>query len=210
MTALAFATIALYAVTAIAAVLNRSRAVVVYLVTVLVIDCLRWCKALLLPNTQELRSGWWLLLWWIEVGLYLASILALPTMAIALFLKLDRCRYMYILWLTATVVIAGSYPSLRGQAIMRIYDIIELFAVVLSLFCACSWVRSERVLTEGRSAEHLAGLALISGPIGAVSLPLIGGDMLKDWRFLVAGNAVSVGIALVLLLCGATRKRSWA
>jgi hypothetical protein len=202
MTALALATIALYAGAAIAAVLNRYRAVALYLGAVLAIDGLRWCQALLLPHAPELRAGWWLLLWWFEVGPYLASILALPMMAIALFSKSKRLRYIPLLWLFATIVIAGSYPHIRGQAIMRIYDTAELFAVTVSFFCIGLWVRSGRVLVEGRSPEHLAGLALIAGPAGSILLPMIGGDTLKDWRFIVAGNAVAVGIALVLLLWG--------
>jgi hypothetical protein len=83
---LAAFTFALYAAAALAAVVSRSRPVAGYLGAVLAIDAVRWTQALLLPSPPELRAGWWLVAWWLEVGLYVGSMLALPAMAVALFL----------------------------------------------------------------------------------------------------------------------------
>lgn len=227
MTALAAATLALYAAAAVAAVVSCSRSpqagqrpLAVYLAAVLVIDGLRWCQALLLEPPAGPRVGWWLVAWWAEVGLYLASILALPAMAVAVFLAwawewIGSSRWLPIAyaWLLLTALIASSYPDLRGPALLRAYDLVELGAVVVALAAVGAWFRSG-LLEQAPSPAHLAALALIAGPAGSCCLPWLTRDTALDgWPYVVAGNAVAVAAALVLLLWGLTRarrRRRWA
>jgi hypothetical protein len=109
-------------------------------------------------------------------------------------------------WLTLWLLIAGSYPDLRGPALLRIYDFVELGAIVVVLACVGAWIRSGRVIDEHRSPAHLAGLALIAGPAATNLVAWFpGGDVLEEWRFVVGANAVAVGTSLVLLLWGLTR-----
>jgi hypothetical protein len=288
-TPLALATLALYAAAGLAAVVSRSRPVAAYLGAVLAIDGLRWCQALLLPSPPELRTGWWLVTWWLEVGLYTGSMLALPAMAWVLFRARPRARARALTtsarrcaprtegqsgaspappatasalsttsrpahrlvvpcppdrqrwpepesffgkillgWLLLTAWIAGSYPALRGPALLRVYDWIELGAVVVALTCVGWWTRSGfrngdqngsfrrqakhfralRVAIKSPTPAHLAGLALIAGPAATNLVAWFpGGDVLASWRFVVAANAVAVAAALVLLLWGLTRAR---
>jgi hypothetical protein len=270
MTLLAALTLALYAAAGLAALVSRSRPVAAYLGAVLAIDALRWCQALLLPAPPELRAGWWLVAWWAEVGLYTASMLALPAMAWYL-LGHGRshdemvrvraparapaegigavCRSsspyrghhrarprahgrppkaargqgcgragssapwrLIGVWLLLTAGIAGSYPDLRGPALLRIYDLIELGAVVVSVAVALRWIAHQASRPDRPSPAHLAGLALIAGPAGSCVLPWLTADTVLDgWPYLVAGNAVAVAACLVLLLWGLTRARrpSW-
>jgi hypothetical protein len=171
MTPLALATLALYAAAGLAAVVGRSRPVAAYLGAVLAIDAVRWAQALLLPSPPELRAGWWLAAWWAEVGLYIGSILVLPAMAVALFrhrqesnknsrLEFGAVELITAAWLLLTTWIAGSYPDLRGPALLRIYDLVELGAVAASLACAGMWFQrllsfSARVSTEEHDARRI-------------------------------------------------------
>jgi len=214
MSSLTIATLALYGAAALAAVVGRFWAIAGYLGAVLVTDGLRWAQVLLLPSPPGVRAGWWLVAWWGDVGLYTASLLMLPAMAVVVF-GYKRQGALFATgaaWLLLTTACASGYPNLRGPALLRIYDLVELGAVVTSLGCVVAWWRSGRVLDdEGRSPAHLAGLALIAGPSATITLPWIGGDVLQDWSFIVAANAVTVGIALVFLLWGIiNRKQLWA
>lgn len=97
MTHLQAATMALYAAALIAAVAlarrdSSCRPVAWYLGAVVVLDCCRWGRALLmghlvskLPGAHMPREGLALVLRSAEVGLYLASILALPALAVVVF-----------------------------------------------------------------------------------------------------------------------------
>lgn len=248
MTPLQLTTLALYAAAAGAAVAlarrdRRAWPVAAYLGATVVLDGCRWLRALLLPSAEGIRTGLDLWLRQAEVGLYLASILALPAMAVVLYLRRGYRELPIVAaaWVFLATWIAGSYPELRGAALLRIYDLVELGAVVAALGCAGSWPlcltagaatwqndpRFFRLATgapstgedgkggmrAGRfgapavprfvSPPHLAGLALIAGPASIACLPWLTSDTVLDgWPYIVAGNALTVGACLVLLLWG--------
>jgi len=233
MTPLAVTALALYAAAAVAAVAtcrkkaasspaqDSCRLVVAYLIAVVLLDGLRWLRALLLEPATGPRVGWDLVLRHAEVGLYLGSILALPAMAVALFSEPGRHGDRWVtpvvlgsVWLHTWIWIASSYPDLRGAALLRVYDLVEAGAVVVSLGCAGVWLRR---LIRGEaecSPAHLAGLALIAGPTASCCVSWLSrATVLDGWPYIVAGNAVAVAAALVLLLHGllrARRRSTWA
>jgi hypothetical protein len=204
-TPLQLATMALYVASAGAAVaLARRdpghRPVAAYLTAIVGLDGLRLARAAVLPASDGPRVGWELLVRHVECGAYLASILALPALAVVLF-----CRWRVgplvaaggALWLW----LCGSYPELRGAGLMRIYQAVELGGVVLCGGCLAEYLRSPRLLIEGAPVPILSGLALIAGT-GAVTLipRLTGESLLESWPAVVATNATMLGVVLVLQL----------
>lgn len=266
MTPLQAATLALYAAAAIAAVAltrrdPRHRPVAWYLCAVVALDGGRWVRALLLEPSPGPRVGWDLVLRHAEVGLYLASILALPALAVVVFghdagradsrARRERIprdlravgpgawlqdprslggavvrgagaeqaaddrhrgaaarpgRYqgaaaILIAWLGLWSYLIADYPALSGAGLMRIYELVEVGAVLFSGLCFARWLSGPRLLKEGLSPAVACTLALISGPAATVAAPwLTRGTTLETWPGIVAANAVAVGIALVLQL----------
>lgn len=221
---LSLATLALYLAAAGAALLlarscRRHRPVAWYLCAIVVVDALRWGRELLLPASTGPRAGWELVARHADQGLYLAAILALPAMSVAVFGGIYTsgeahqkpiCSRVYIpgIGLLLWAFVASSYPELRGPALLQVYHAVELGAVVASVGCVVTWLRSER---PRLGAPELCGLALISGSAAVCVLPALTKDtMLEQWPFVVATNATMLAIVLVAQLRAlANGGRAW-
>lgn len=213
MTTLQLLGLALYVAAGVVAVVlarrdRRHRPVAWYLVTIVAIDLLQLGRAALLPEATGPREGWQLLLRHAECGLYLASILALPAMAWGLFMK-GRPVSMLVPGLFIWGWLIGGYPDLRGEALMRLYDFIELGSVVASAGFFITWLRSERPAEERRSTPVMSGLALLAGTMAVTAMPALGhGSVLESWPIVVAANAAVVAMVLafeVRTIIGAVR-----
>jgi hypothetical protein len=91
---------------------------------------------------------------------------------------------------------------------MRVYQLVEVGAVLFSGLCFVRWLSGPRLLREGLSPAVACTLALMSGPAATVAAPyLTRGTTLEAWPGIVAANAVAVGIALVLQLHWLLRAR---
>jgi hypothetical protein len=184
----------------------RNRPVARYLAAVTAIDLIRWIGVLLFPPAPIPREGWDQVLRHAESAAYLAAILALPAMAMALFLQ---CRLLGMppwVWCTGFGLsvwswLVGHYPELRGRDLMQLYGDIELAGLAASIGCFIMWLRSPLLLKDGPSAPVLSGLALIAGVGATAAVPRITGDwLLASWEQVVAANATGLALVIVLQL----------
>lgn len=130
--------------------------------------------------------------------------------AISIVSQIRRCRFGPVLlaWLLLTSYLIADYPALSGAGLMRIYELVEVGAVVFSGLCFARWLSGPRLLREGLSPAVACTLALISGPAATVAAPwLVRGTTLEAWPGIVAANGVAVAITLVLQLHGLLRAR---
>jgi hypothetical protein len=211
MTSLQLTTLAMLIAAACAAVTLarrdiRNRPVAWYLVAVTAVDLLRWVRTPLLPPTTVPREGWELVLRHAEQLLYLAAILALPAMAMALFLRRRPLGLPTWVWcsgfgLSIWSSLIGHYPEIRGRDLMQVYEAVEFAGIAVSVGCFIMWLRSPWLLEEGPSAPVLSGLALIAGVGATAAVPRITGDwLLASWEQVVAANATGLVLVIVLQL----------
>lgn len=168
-----------------------------YLAVVCGLDLLRLGRAALLPATMAPRQGWELLARHLDSGAYLATILALPAMALPLFLR-RRPLPVVAAGGAAWLVLMAAYPKVRGQQLMQIYGAVELAGVVFAVGCLIMWLRSKRLLEEGPSVPVRSALALIAAAGTAAAVPrLAGATLLEAWPLVVAVNALVLTFVLV-------------
>jgi hypothetical protein len=168
-----------------------------YLAAVCGLDLLRLGRAALLPATMAPRLGWELLARHFDCGAYLATILALPAMALPLFLRRSPLPVVAA-GAAGWLLLIAAYPEVRGQQLMELYGAVELAGVVFAVGCMIMWLRSERLLEDGPSVPIMAGLALIAGSAGACIVPrLTGATLLEAWPVVVAVNALVLTFVLV-------------
>jgi len=244
MTVLHVSLLALSGVAGVAAVAaarrdSRVRPVAWYLWIVVVLDLLRLALSAAQPPTDDVRSGWGLAARHGEAGLYLASILALPALAVCVFSapKYSRCNSNdsaktmstsgpnpVTMWLKITnyswwsVAAAGlglwlfvvvAYPELRGDDLLSLYYAVELGGLLVSLLYLRRWL-----FDSGRPAPSPAAgcaIALLAGSIATAALPwATGRTLLEVWSEVVAINACMTGAVLLQLLQVLIRRRSRA
>ncbi len=202
MTSLQAVAVALCALAAAVALILARRdprhyPIAVYLAAVFSLDLLRLARTALLPATTAPRQGWELIARHLDCGAYLATILALPAMALALFLRRSPVPVM-VAGAGAWLVLMFRYPELRGHQLVEVYGAIELAGVVFAVGCLIMWLRSDRLLKDGPSVPVMSALALIAAAAGACIVPRItGATLLEAWPLVVAVNALVM--ALVLL-----------
>jgi hypothetical protein len=131
-------------------------------------------------------------------------------------------------WVLLTAWLVADYPELSGAGLMRVYELVEVGAVLFSGLCFARWLsggmglvnrysssgsrssRQNSITDEASTNRPFRGslspavactLALMSGPAATVVAPwLVRGTTLEAWPGIVAANAVAVGITLVLQL----------
>jgi hypothetical protein len=175
-----------------------------YLAAVVALDLLRLGLTHVVPTGPgPPRVGLELLLWHVDQAAYLGLILAVPALAMALFLRRPPWP-VAAAWATAALVVAATYPELRGPELLRAYSALELAGGIAAVGCFISWLwRRERLTTS-----HACGIVLISASLATVLLPsLVGAGALERWPVIVALHAVAFAVVLGLLLWGEHGRR---
>ena len=206
MTALHIATLTLFVATTAAAVAvakkeKRHRPVAWYLVSVVGLEQVRFGLSQLLPATTEQREGLALAVRHADMAAYLALIMVVPAMNMALFLR-KRPWIIGVVYLATAVVLIASYPAIRGNELLEIYTAIELAGVIASVGFWIMWVFSPR-LTEDRaiSVHVTSAVVLTSTNMATVVLPaLTGPEVLAKWSIIVALHATAFAFVLVFQL----------
>jgi hypothetical protein len=209
MTSLQLTTLAMLIAAACAAMMLarrdiQNRPVAWYLAVVTAVDLLRWVRVMLLPPAVAPREGLEQVLRNAESAAYLTAILALPAMAMALFLQRRPLGMPAWVWCTGFGLsvwswLIGHYPELRGRALMQLYGDIEMAGLAVAIGCFIMWLRSPRLLKDGPSPSVLSGLALIASVGATTAVPRLTGDwLLASWDMVVATNAT--GLALVIMI----------
>jgi hypothetical protein len=210
MTPIAALTLSLYLAAAASAVAlarrdRRHRPVAVYLTAVVALDGLRWLRALLLPPAQGIREGWELWLRHAEAGLYLASILALPVVAVVVLRPMARRWPIAAAWLALWLVVVAGYPELRSGALLELYGAVEV--VSAGAVVALWWPHRRERSPTLRCLEALA-----AGALATALLPWLSrhSDALAGWGDVVATNALAVGVVLAIQAHATTPRRGRA
>jgi len=222
----------LYGAGLIAAWAQRVRPIAWYLGAVIALDLGRLARAAVLPPATSVREGWELVGRSAEAGLYLASIFALPALAVCVFrpsaipstwpILIDEKRHavsklrdnnrdiasgpgrkIAAAWLLLWLVVVLSYPELRGDDLMVLYDAVELGGLVVSLGCLWRWwLRGDKP-----SAATSCTGALIAGSVATVALPWATGQTVREaWGEIVTINVAMAGVVLGLLVRPLLRK----
>jgi hypothetical protein len=167
-----------------------------YLVVVVGLDLLRLGLRQLLPPGPAAREGFALLLRHASQAAYLGLILAIPALAMALFLR-RRPWPVAGAWAAVALVVVATYPELRGPELLRAYSALELVGGLGAVGCFVAWRRRRERLT----VEHACGIVLISASLATVALPpLLGAGVLERWPVIVALHALAFGVVLALQL----------
>jgi len=207
MTRVQIATLVLFAATTFAALAvarrdKRHRPVAAYLAALLILDICGHVLAAMSPpgNCTEPYTGAARVLSHLDQSRYLGSILALPAMFMAVFLR----RKPWIIggiFVIGAMVLAALYPGLRGGALLCVYSAVELGAVLASGGFFVMWLASPRVAEDGLSVSVMSATALASANIVVCVMPqLVGSDILATWPVAVGTHAVVLAIVLILQL----------
>ena len=207
MTAIRFITLVLFAISAGAAIAvarrdERHRPVAAYIATVLAVDIGRLIVAQLLPPAAPASpyTGTLRALWHVEQSAYLGSILALPAMFMALFLR-RRPWLIGGIWLISAVLLAALYPGVRGAALLRVYSAAELAAALACVGFFVTWLASGRVSEDGVTVSVICATTLLGAHLMVAVMPQLGGaKTLITWPVVVATHAIITAIVLVLQL----------
>ncbi len=207
MTPLHLATLALFVVTAAAAVTlakkdKRNRPVAWYLAAVVALELFRFGlrRLLPIPPPSGPLEGWARIVRHADLATYLGLIMVLPAMTMALFLR-RRPWLIGVLYVAICAVLISSYPTIRGDELMLIYTAIELAGVIASIGFFIMWLRSPRLLEEGNSVPIMSGATLMAASLAAAVLPqMTGPKLLAQWQLVVAGNALTLALVLVFQL----------
>lgn len=194
MTPLQAAALVLYAAAAAASIANRdrrNRPVAWYLGAVVLLELLRLGFGAVLPADGQCE-GLLLIARHADSAAYLAVSMALPAMAMALFLR-RRPWAMGAAHLLVWGALVLSYPTVRGDSLMAVYAAVDLGGIAVSIGCFLMWTRSRRFYAEWGSAPMLSGQALIAAAMAICLLPrLTGKTLLSGWSMVVAANAFMV------------------
>lgn len=179
---------------------SHHRPVAWYLTGIVALDLLRLGRSALLPPANDPRVGWELVLRNLEAGAYLAVILALPALAVVLFLRRHPGPVLGA-WALLWLFVVASYPDLRGESLLGLYGCIEAASFAVSAGCVLSWARSPRLLKDRLSSHIVSGLAIIAGSGAVLLLPQLRGlGLVTNWTAVVAVNAVMIACVLVAQL----------
>jgi hypothetical protein len=135
---------------------------------------------------------------------YVALLMAVPAMAVALFLR--RRPWVIavvgvVLWLTIVV----SYPDLRGNALLELYSVAELAGALLAVGCFVMWTTSPRA--EKGSVSVQSGVILTGASLATVVVPSLFGPLaLERWTAIMALHALAFAAVLALQLRTLTQK----
>jgi hypothetical protein len=177
---------------------RRVRPVAWYLWVTGGLDVARLVREKLLPPATGIREGWELVGRSAEVGLYLASLMALAALARVVFVRQSIKPVIYAgagMW----AIIVATYPALRGDALLAVYDAVELGGLLVSLLYLYRWLfgAGRPLPSPATGCTH----ALIGASGATVALPWATGQtVLEAWPEIVAINACMMAAVLVQLL----------
>lgn len=209
MTALRLAVLLITAAAAAAAAVYASRwkphrPVSWYLITLVLLDVFRLVIDQQLPAPAEVCTGWDLWLRQMSNAAYIAMIVALPAMSVAMFLR--RRPWLVVAMAAGSwLALAGSYPHVRGQLLLEIYSKCELTAGVFSLGCLLTWA----LAGQGKATVSTATAAILIAAALAVAIvpELTGAGTLEHWAVVVATQGFSFALILVLHVWALTLRR---
>jgi hypothetical protein len=143
------------------------------------------------------REGFDLILWFADKAAYISLIVAIPALAMALFLRL-RPWIMVAAGGALWLLVVGAYPALRGPVLLEMLWLAELAGGIAAAGMFVMWRLSSK-RDELPAISVWCGIMLVGASLATTVLPSLAGEKAADkWPVVPAVHVVAFTVVLVL------------